>query len=784
LRLPAALTLILVLASYLHAQQIPVSLEPKGSGKEVTILCDSQERDKDTYHVRGHVQIVYEAMRLTADEASYDATSGDVMARGHVVFDDPKSHLAAEEVHYNIRTQKGWFSDEIGYVHSKAPPRPRVLKTENPFYIWGDTVDRLDEDTYLVDHGRMTSCECAKKGWLLSVGRARVAVDDKVVAHDAVFRFLGIPIFYFPFLVDSIAREPRQTGFLLPHIGNSSQKGFIVGDGFFWAINPSADLMLGVEEYSKRGLAQRGEFRAKPSQNADFTINYFGVNDKYSGFTEVYDPVTNTYKRVSLAAPGESIHGFGKDDDIGGGFRAVANVDYVNTMAFRLTWSSNYTEAVSSEALQSGFVTKNWDAYSFNVSAERYEDFLSTQLVPGNAVIIRHLPSFQFTGEDRQIGNSPVYFAFETSVDAVGRTTPGLTLPLLEDRLDFHPQLLLRPKEFWHFRFTPSLGFRATRYGASLAPNHTPVDRLLAEVGFDLRPPSLEKVFTKSYRGYRLKHVIEPDIQYHLVRARDPENILDIIRFDAMDIFTETNEVEYSLTNTILGRKDVPDNSPDKPQARDIFSWRLSQKYYLDPTFGGALVPGQNNVFTSTIDLTGFAFEHGQRFSPIDSVFKFAPFSNYDTEIRTDMNPSGAGGILDAGISSHVKRGLLGVTFTDFFINHTSYLGSLLASATAGLPSTSPAPLTAFNLLGSLVTYGDPNRKGLSGAFGIDYNFQQKIFQHAVGQVSYNFGCFGIDIEYQNFDLGPLRHESQFRVALALANVGTFGNLKPRERLY
>ena len=66
-------------------------------------------------------------------------------------------------------------------------------------------------------------------------------------------------------------------------------------------------------------------------------------------------------------------------------------------------------------------------------------------------------------------------------------------------------------------------------------------------------------------------------------------DILDIVRFDAMDIFTETNEVEYSLTNSILARKDVPDNSPDTPQARDIFSWRLSQKYYFDPTFGGAL---------------------------------------------------------------------------------------------------------------------------------------------------------------------------------------------------
>ncbi|MGA2982948.1 MAG: LPS assembly protein LptD [Terriglobia bacterium] len=767
-RLSTALPLFFALTSYLHAQQIPVSPEPKGPAKEVTIRADSQQRDKDTDHLRGHVLIVYEEMRVSADEASFDATAGDVMARGHVIFDDPKSHLVADEVHYNIRTQKGWFSNGVGYVHPKGNPRRRVLKTENPFYIWGETVDRLDADTYLVDHGRMTTCECAKDGWLLSAREARVSVGDKLVAHDAVFRFLGIPIFYFPIVVDSIAREPRQTGFLLPHVGNSTQKGYIIGDGFFWAINPSADLMLGFEDYSKRGLAERGEFRAKPSQNANFTVNYFGVNDKDSN--------------LSLRAPGESIHAIGKDDDIGDGFRAVANVDYVNTMAFRITWSPNYTEAVSSEAVQSGFVTKNWDAYSFNVSAERYEDFLSTQLVPANAVIIRHLPSFQFAGDDRQIGDSLVYYSFETSADAVGRTESGLTLPLLEDRLDFHPQIMLRPKEFWHFRFTPSIGFRTTYYGASLAPNHAPLDRLLAEVGLDLRPPSLEKIFANSYRGYRLKHVIEPDIQYHLVRARDPDNILDIVRFDAMDIFTETNEVEYSVTNSILARKDVPDNSPDIPQARDIFSWRISQKYYFDPTFGGALVPGQTNVFASTIDLTGFAFEHGQRLSPIDSVFKFAPFSNYDTEIRTDISPTGAGGILDAGISSHVKHGLLEFGVTDFFINHSSYLASLLGTTTAS--TTTPVPLTAFNVVGTVMTYGDSNRRGLSGEFGIDYNFEQKINQHVVSRLSYNFGCFAIDVEYQYYNLGPLNHESQFRVALSLANVGTFGNLKPHEIVY
>jgi LPS-assembly protein len=763
LRLFAACMLLSALVSSSEAQQAPLPPEPASSGEVVSIRADSQEKDKDTYHLRGHVEIAYASMRLNADEASFDEASGEVMARGNVVFSDPQTRLAADEVHYNVRTKKGWFSNGTGFVHPKVRPRPRVLRTENPFYFWGATVDRVNEDTYIVNHGRMTSCECEKRGWSVSVRQARIIVDDKAVAHGALFRLLGIPFFYTPFLENSIAREPRQTGFLLPHVGNSNQKGHIIGGGIFWAINPSADLTFGLADYSKRGVSQQGEFRARPSQDSDLVVDYFGVNDKA--------------RDLALRAPGEEVRAMGKADDLGHGFRGVLNVDYINTLAFRLTWSSNFSEAVNSEAVQSGFLSKDFDAYSLDISAERYQNFLSSTQKPGNSVIIRRTPGVGFSGTDKQIGNWPIYFSFETSADAVGRTEPGLVIPELSQRLDVHPQILMRPKEFWHFHFTPTIGFRATYYGASLAPDHNPVSRLLAEIGVDLRPPSFEKVLAKTYAGHRVKHVIEPDIQYHLVRARDAEDILDIVRFDQMDIFTETNELEYSLTNTLLARPDEPDDTPNRPAARDIFSWRLSQKYYFDPTFGGALVAGQNNVFDSTISLTGFAFAHGQRLSPVVSVLKFAPFSNYDTEIRTDLSPQG-GGVLNAGITSHVRHGLFGLAFTDFFINRTA------SFSTAVAPTTPVSLLPSFHLLRTVATYGDVNRKGFSGAFGIDYNLAQKISQQVVSQVSYNFGCFAIDVEYRRFDLPPLRRENQFRVALSLANVGTFGNLKPRERLY
>jgi LPS-assembly protein len=747
----------------LLAEQVAIPLQFQGSQNTVTIHADTQQKGQSVYRLLGHVEITYQDMKLTAHEASYDTASNEIVAQGDVVFTDPQSHIVADQVHYNLRTKKGWFSNGTGFFHATVRPRPRVLKTENPFYFQAAKVDRLNEDTYFIHHGTLTNCECANRGWSFSVRNARVEVNDKLVTHGAMFRLLRTPLFYLPYTVNSIAPRPRQTGFLLPHVGNSSQKGVIIGDGFFWAINPSLNLTLGIENFSKRGLAERVDFGARPSQDSDLTMSFFNVDDRA--------------KRPEHPAPGQSLRMVGKVDNLWQGFRGVLDVDYISSMAFRQTYTDTFREAVSSEARQTGFVYRDFDAYSLGFSASRYQNFLSAAQVPGNSVIIRHTPGVDFSGVDKQLGNTPFYFSFQSSVDGVGRTQPGLEIPRLADRVDFHPELVIRPKEIWHFHFTPTLGVRATHYGTSLKPNQDPLTRLLGEAGLDIRPPSFEKIFSGTYAGRRFKHVIEPDIQYRLVRAHDPADLMDIVLYDLTDLYVETNEVEYSLTNTLLMRKDVSEDSPDKPQAREFISWRIAQKYYFDPTFGGALVPGSRFVFDPTISLTGFAFAQGKHLSPIVSALRVAPFSDYDTEIRVDLSPNG-GGVLNAGITSHVRRGLWGLAFTDFFINRTAVFNTPVT------PTAVLSQIPSYHFLGALATYGDVNRKGLSAAVGVNYNLEQKIAQQLVSQVSYNFGCFGLDFEYRRFNLGPLRRENQFRVALSLANVGTFGNLKPRERLY
>jgi LPS-assembly protein len=754
----------LVFPAAASAQQPPcfTSPDPQNAQTILTTQADSQELVKNTLHLNGRVLITYKGMRIRADRATYNRSTGDMDARGHVIFDDPQGHLEAQYAHYNVYADRGWFSKVHGYMRFSTPVKQPEGPPEppTPLFIRAEKIERLNQDTYTIQDVHVSSCEKESRGLAFGMNRAKLEIGHALTGHEAVFRFLGLPMFYLPFVWVSASRTPRQTGFLLPLIGENTQKGLEVGDGFFWAINPSADLMLGAEDYSLRGLGVSGRFRAQPSDTSSITANFFAIDDHASG------------RLRNIRAPGGSFQITGESDDVGDGFRGVVDTDYVNSLAFRETWSENFNSAVFSEARQTGFATKNFDAYSLNLYASRYQDFLSAQPTHEQSVIIRQLPSISFSGVDNQIGDSPFYFAFDTSADGVGRSAPDFTSPTLSERMDLFPRLTVRLRPFWNFHVTPAFAVRETYYGTSLKPDHGPVNRLLGEFSLDLRPPSLEKTFAHPLWGRRLKHVIEPDIQYHWVKATDPQSIFDVVPFDTSDFLTEDDELDYSLTNSLLERK----TGQKSKQARDLISWIVSQKYFFDPTFGGAIRPGSQVPIEPALSLTGFSFPEGRWFSPLDSDLRVSPSPNFDAEFRTDIDPQG-GGVLDAGVTSRVHRHSLDLALTDFFVNRTELLPAPIA------PNVPFMLVPAFNLLDATASYSNLFHKRLSEGVRVDYNLSQGIAEDVVSQVSYNFGCFGLTAQYERFNLGAIRNENMFRFAITLGRIGTFGSLKPGQFL-
>ncbi len=743
----------------------------------VRITADRQEKFGPIFHLRGNVEILYRDMRLSADEVDYDDSTKDVDARGHVRFQRQANQedIQAGDAHYNLTTELGQFYQVRGTTGARpAGPQTLVLTTTNPYYFEARRVDKVGENTYMVYDGFVTSCRPPDPLWTFSGPKARVKPGESATVYNAFVKLQNkIPFFFSPFFYHSLKRIPRSSGFLTPNIGNSSRKGRVFGDSFFWAINRSADAEMGLEYYSERGWGQRGAFRMRPHAGTSLTATYFGVIDRGLKL-----PNRQRFKQGgrTLIVNGSS--------ELPRGFRAVANVNYLSSFNFRLAFAETFLEAVNTEVHSTAFVSNNFRGFSFNGRIFRFQNFqVFSGRLPGDSVDIRSLPSVEFNSVEQplfgllKVGDAkarrwPLYFSLDTAAEALNRAEPrhwrpgttataGLKTGFVS-RFDFYPRVSA-PVHWKGLHLLASYGVRATHYGSRFRNGRVSgedFDRTSQEFGLELRPPSFERVFRSpwSFFGQKIKHVVEPRAGFRLVDG--VSRFQDIIRFDERDLVADTRELEYGVTNRLFSKR-------ADGRVREMFAWELTQRYFFDPTFGGALIPGQRNVFSSTLGLTGYSFLDGRRrFSPVTSLVRLLPAWNFGAEVRADYDPDRRR-LVNAGATVNLRKGKAFASFSDFYVHSAPLLQ---------LPS---------NQLRSMLGYGFPNRRGLNVGATFVYDLRQELMPYFGVQTNYNFDCCGVSVEFRRFHFGrTLRDERQFRVAITFANIGTFGNLKKQERMF
>jgi LPS-assembly protein len=803
----------------------PPSSLPATAGQmeeEVTIRAVQQEKDGSVYLLRDDVQIRYRTYILHADRVTFNSDTGDSELEGHVVLDGGPydEHVEASHGTYNIRTETGTFYSVIGTVGLRMRKSRYVLTTSSPFAFTGKIVEKHGPDHYLVRQGTVTTCELPHPKWLFNAKRISVDVDGSAQIYNSDFRLMGMPVFYFPYVTHPVQKQERQSGLLIPSFGNSSTKGLIAGDSVYWVLNRSMDATVGAEYYSKRGWFQRGEFRARPSDTSYLYFNYEGIADRGIGSP----PQDQGGEDARFLA-----------ERLFGTFRGVANIDYLSSFVFRIAFTDVYTQAIDSEVRSQIFLSNTTRGFHFNALAERYQDFEicnpttetnagCSTLTQTELVRILHTPSFFISGEERQLGNTPLYWSFESAAEGLQRrqapegTQPGLRTAALVGRFDLAPSLIM-PVQWLGWSFRNALTLRDTFYTEQGNPSDPGIvaddnlNRKSLEASIEIRPPALSRVFDRPWLGRKWKHVIEPRMRYDYVTGVD--NFANILRFDATDVLTNTNEVEYSLVNRLYAKHldpnlkdcdisgmstltiggvpqvgEVPWGLPPNPDAqpcasgpREILSWEIGQKYFFDPTFGNALTAGQRNVFATTADFTGSAFlDQSRRFAPIISRLRIetSPRTNTEWDLDYDFQ---AGRI-------NASTALVNYHYGPFTIGGGDAFLRVIDTAAATV-TTSPdcavrsgTSVCVFNQFRVLFGYGQLNKRGLSaaGSVGIDANLGS--LQYATAQTSYNWDCCGLSLEYRRFALGSVRNENQYRFSFTLANVGAFGNLRRQERLY
>ena len=565
--------------------------------------------------------------------------------------------------------------------------------------------------------------------------------------------------------------------------------------------------------------------------------------------------------------------------------RVVGDGEYLSSYPYREAFTDSFNQAVSSDITSIGYVTRETDGWSMDARVDRYQGL---KVVPignsaGEQVHILHAPSFDLFGVDRQISGTPLLWTLDSSAAGLKRVQPDFTSSGIIERFDVRPEVSL-PLHFDGWSVLGSVASEETvysrsreaPYGASVAPVELtqPLNRADVEIKAEVRPPVLERTFAvpqflQKYFGTEVRHTLEPAVTYEDVKGVD--NFLSVLRFDETDLVSDTNQLQYGLTqhlyfrprpkkapklpancpaatteakatgsaastasgvggtadattategNLAQAEEAVPDvltpgpadstdangivtaassvpetplrtharragrcTPPAAPTQEALLSWRLTQDYFFDPTFGNAVILHRRNIFETTLSLSGIAFlTEPRNISPLVSRLRVRTSGHTDVEWDFDYD-TGAKRFTSSNLYLDAHEGSVFGGFSFARLNAPGRFATELID-TAGNASLSTSPVSNFSQMRVLLGYGVPSKPGFSIATNVGLDLIGGDVQYATIQGSYNWNCCGLAVEYRKFNLGTVRDENAYRFNFTLANIGSAGNIRRAERLF
>jgi LPS-assembly protein len=771
------------------------------TGVPVQLAAGTQTLVGNVWTGTGGVVVHYRDYILSADKVVYDRSTTDLEADGHVQVrggpDDVLINADRGEMRLDVHTAR--YFKVTGTIGVHTGSHSVVYTTANPFFFTGRVLIQTGEGKYRIIDGAMTNCRLPRPDWQL-ISRSIDLDNNKASTTNSVFKFLGIPLFFLPYLRHPTDETGRESGFLIPVFPSnySSVRGYTLGEEFYWAISRSMDMIIGSEYYSKRGFAPKGDFRYKGPGIDHLTVTWQSLLDR--GFEEQVGatiPLPGNRPSVQRAdrpagpvgyeyvnQGGIDIGALGRKD-LSDETYIAGNIEFLSNYVYRLVFDDNYSQAVSSEVASVAAITHAHNGFIPSLSLDRFQTFASA--TKGDEARILHLPSLRYDVLDRPLSALPLYWGLASSIDYLSRSEP-LFHARNVGRIDFHPHISL-PFDVAGWSIVPEGALRETFYTGSQDPDlsgiqggtpsisHDSLNRADVEASVDIRPPAIERDFALGHWDRVLRHVIEPELTYRFVGGIG-QQARDVLLIDTNDIVTDTNQLGFFINQRFYLRPngDQPCTAdatrtaascPAKP--REWASWQLGEEFFFDPNFGGALIPNRRNVIDSSLDLTAIAFLTGPRnLAPIISRVRFDAIDNLRVEWDLDFDPK-TGRIESDNIFAGYSWGR-----TTMGVGH-SMLNAV--DETSGAASTLQSQQVQ-----PFLSIGKQNGNGFNLAANGGYDFIQRTIQYAGVQAVYNWDCCGLTFGYRRFQLGTVgttsRDETQWLYSFTLANFGSPGDIR------
>jgi LPS-assembly protein len=734
-----------------------------------------------------NVDVHYGIYRLQADKITIYEAEGRMVAEGSVVFDQGEDQrITGSKGEFNYRTKLGYFADSTGFTNQ--------TNDGTVIYFTADRVERVSLNEVIVTKGQFTACEDNIPKWSFTADSAVISANDRIKLKNAKFRVKNVPILPVPFASIPIKRRDRASGFLTPTFSTSGSKGLRLSTAYYRTLGRSADVTFRGDLYSSRGFGYGLDLRTRANSRSFFNFGFYVVQDRILGHkTDADHPDQG----------GSLIYADGVQY-FPNGFTAVANVRLTSNLAFRQVFSDGIQQIISPVEVSQAYVNKSWNNYTLNLLAR--SQVIS---IPNVRIKTRNLPSVEFEKRPSRLSFwKPAYFSFKTSLEGVSRredvddialyraatgSDPVVT-PAVGQRFDVHSQISV-PFYNKYFALTATAGMRVNYYSNSFDDMRQVVGRDVirkyGELELDFRPTALAKNYFAENGNFRFRHVIEPFLTYRYINGVN--NFNRIIRFDYQDTQTDTNEIEYGVTNRFYTRRytqavtkeaqkrlQEEGNTAKKDllsvQPYEIFTLTVRGKYFFDKTFGGALIPGQRNQIAPVTALSFYTFGGvPRRLSPLNIDATYRPQRTIFVNSRMDLGFQGDG-LRDISATVGYDTKLLKIFQTFYYTRAVTLIPSLQKYAD---PNGKEAGTLRGSQFSPSIFIGNRDR-GFYGGTSLFFDFENRRAQGRTSLISslftlgYAYDCCAVTLQYYTFNVG-VRRENRFVFSFRLNGIGTFG---------
>ncbi len=548
----------------------------------------------------GSVKVRQADKEISADQLDYDDVEKRIIINNESLYRSKDFVIDSQRAQFDLDDQTGLFSDNSFTLMTRvARGQAKELQVN------GDKTAALRQASY-------TSCAPGDDSWYLEASQIKLDYDAGLgTATNARLRFLGVPIFYSPWLQFPID-DRRRSGLLYPVIADTDKTGLDYRQPLYLNLAGNYDATFTPRYMSKRGLqlGLAGRYLFEQSEG-DLGYQYLD-NDQVTGEKRDYVYLNHQgllSDRLALDINYANVSDPAYFEDLGGNHIDLSSISFLDRSA-RLTYQSP-------------------GSYSIQGLVQDY------QKIDSNITSIeqpyRRLPQILANAQTRngflytRAGISGEYSNFARADSVEGQ------------RFDIDPYLRLeRDTISWFSK--AQLDYRYTGYeltntatGQSNSPDRA-LPMFSAEYGLrferllaDGTPQLLEPRLFYLYVPYRNQDDLpvfdagEPDFDFTQLFARN--------RFSGLDRISDANELTLALTGRQIDpesgavkasmaigqlyrfetpRVTLPDEEAPRQGATDFigeFEYNLSQDW-------GARLMTQWSPAESEFTRTGFALRY------------------------------------------------------------------------------------------------------------------------------------------------------------------------------